>query len=84
MVAPCHDCGIHTIPIGNRGLPRGWEDYMVRDEIWQAAGMGEGFLCIGCLEKRLGRELAAGDFTPWPVNNPNPRDTPRLADRKRR
>jgi hypothetical protein len=40
------------------------EVYMVRDRIWQAAGM-EGFggcLCIGCLEQRIGRMLTPKDF----------------------
>ena len=44
---------------------------MVHDAVWQAAGMptdrlqgaGRGFLCIGCLEGRLGRKLVARDFT---------------------
>ncbi len=54
---------------------------MVRPEIWTAA-VGEdstGFLCIGCLEVRLGRPLTAADFTAAPVNLPSPWNTPRLA-----
>jgi hypothetical protein len=44
-----------------------WEDetYMVRDKVWKEAGM-EGYggcLCIGCLEKRIGRRLRPKDFT---------------------
>lgn len=48
------------------------EYYMVQDEIWQdAVGWGSaGEICIGCLEKRLGRRLVAADFTGAPVNDP--------------
>lgn len=68
---------------------------MVTAEVWKAAGMpaptlrrynetdGD-FLCIGCLEGRLGRELTAADFTDAPINEPSPWDTPRLQDRKTR
>jgi hypothetical protein len=40
------------------------EVYTVRKTIWTAAGMdGDGgCLCIGCLEKRLGRRLKPKDF----------------------
>lgn len=32
---------------------------------------GEGFLCISCLERRLGRELVRADFIDAPVNTTN-------------
>jgi hypothetical protein len=40
------------------------EVYMVNPPIWKAAGMEDmgGCLCIGCLEKRLGRLLTPKDF----------------------
>ncbi len=40
------------------------EVYTVRPAIWKAARMDEmgGCLCIGCIEKRLGRELRPKDF----------------------
>jgi hypothetical protein len=40
------------------------EVFMVKDKIWKAAGMEEfgGCLCVGCLEKRLGRMLTPKDF----------------------
>lgn len=40
------------------------ELYTVRPHIWKAAGMElyGGCLCIGCLEKRLGRMLKRKDF----------------------
>jgi hypothetical protein len=79
----CTDCGTDTTP------PQGdHEDYMVRAEIWRAAGMPEAdggfYLCIGCLEKCLGRELVAGDFTPHPVNTLRPRQSARLRGRLNR
>jgi hypothetical protein len=60
------------------------EWYMVKSAVWQAAGMvsREGFLCIGCLEIRLGRPLHSGDFTPSPVNSLGwPTHSARLRDR---
>jgi hypothetical protein len=40
------------------------EVYVVKPRVWQAAGMTRwsGCLCIGCLEKRLGRILTPADF----------------------
>jgi hypothetical protein len=40
------------------------EIYTVKQKIWKAAGMADfgGCLCIGCLEKRLGRTLKPKDF----------------------
>lgn len=42
------------------------EVYHVRNRIWREAGMKPwgGCLCIGCLEKRLGRRLRPRDFDP--------------------
>jgi hypothetical protein len=39
------------------------------------------FLCIGCLEKRLGRKLTPDDFTNAPINRPDHWHSDRLADR---
>jgi hypothetical protein len=59
------------------------EVYTVRDAVWKKAGMEPygGCLCIGCLERRIGRRLKPKDF---------PRDhpfhglpgTPRLRNRR--
>jgi hypothetical protein len=40
------------------------EVYTVKPEVWKAAGMETmgGCLCIGCLEKRIGRTLVQDDF----------------------
>jgi len=41
------------------------ELYMVWPAVWQAAGMAynDGWLCLPCLEARLGRKLTVKDFT---------------------
>jgi hypothetical protein len=39
------------------------------------------FLCVGCLEERLGRELSGADFTDCPLNRMHERQTARLRDR---
>jgi hypothetical protein len=83
---PCHDCTVNTVPLeGER------EYYEVLDSIWKAAGCpGKGqsdngpggfFLCIGCLEKRLGRTLTKQDFKELPANIPSPWLSARLNDR---
>jgi hypothetical protein len=56
---------------------------MVSTALWNEAGMGSGFLCVGCLERRLGRLLCAEDLT-GRLNEPSPADTPRLRHRKAR
>jgi hypothetical protein len=38
------------------------EVYIVRPKVWQATGLTRGCLCIGCLEKRIGRRLRPKDF----------------------
>jgi hypothetical protein len=50
-----------------------WEYYIVYNDVWAAAEapMGpRGFLCIGCLEARLGRELTPEDFPICDLNRP--------------
>ena len=62
----CMDCGVNTRKIK--------EYYTIRNRVWYSVTKqtrGEGMLCIGCLEKRLGRELTRGDFTDAPVNSLN-------------
>jgi hypothetical protein len=56
----CIDCGVNTSTIG--------EYYTVSDNVWaEAIGSPSpdghnGMLCIGCLEKRIGRCLMPCDF----------------------
>lgn len=89
VTALCVDCGVDTNPTD--GLELRSEFYMVHDEVWAAAGMepNGGCLCVGCLEKRLGRKLWAGDFRDVPINDLTNQDgekafswrTPRLVNR---
>ncbi len=61
------------------------EVYSVRSAIWKAAGMepSGGCLCIGCLEKRLGRRLTPKDFAKGDAFNfPRSPGTPRLKERR--
>ena len=79
--APCIDCGVST--------RSPWERYMVKDEVWERAVPEDDpskffmFLCVGCLEGRLGRTLTRADFTDASLNAPNRYDSSRLARRKR-
>ena len=61
------------------------EVYDVRDRIWAEAGMEVygGCLCIGCLEKRIGRRLRPKDFSNH-VFNSIPTGTERLLRRQGR
>lgn len=59
--ASCFECGVDTHELGEFS-------YMVRRDVWLAAvpwntdgGMFD-FLCIGCLEARVGRQLTAADL----------------------
>lgn len=82
---PCLDCGWNTWQHGQA------EVYMVQDQIWRASGAptrlviipGEPgyYLCIGCLEVRIGRQLFAGDFTDAPLNEVRTANSDRLNDR---
>lgn len=87
LAATCDDCGADTAPCTKRRGCRHagrWEYYMVEDDVWATAGMPAGFLCIGCLEARLGRELRPVDFLDCLLNDPDdPWHTPRLAARLR-
>jgi hypothetical protein len=56
----CVDCERDTIELG--------EYYMIHDHVWPLPRRGAGMLCIGCLERRIGRRLTPGDFTDAPIN----------------
>lgn len=76
---PCRDCGVDT---GGAGIG---ERYMVHFHLWDECGAGSGFLCIGCLEARLGRVLTGWDFLACPLNTStsyfrSPRLQARLGD----
>lgn len=61
----CMDCDVDTNEIR--------EYFMVDDNLWiENVPEYHGFLCIGCLEDRVGRTLEATDFpSHLPINNPN-------------
>ena len=97
----CIDCGVNTAPgFPNRGdvakafaegrsieaaISDQSELYIVHDTVWSAAGMGDGCLCIGCLETRLGRRLCPVDFPPHAeFNRPDLPCTDRLRQRRDR
>jgi hypothetical protein len=79
---PCEDCGWPTRP---------FEMYAVTDEVWCSAVPAEEnrhmdfFLCVACLEDRLGRELVGDDFPAYPMNDdPDRPCSTRLHDRRSR
>lgn len=61
----CLDCNVDTGKIG--------EHYMLIDSTWaKIHNSKKGMLCIGCAEKRLGRQLNYSDFNTSYINKPNP------------
>lgn len=60
---PCRDCGVD---VSWRGIDE--YAYVVRDAVWAAAGSPRGYLCVGCIEQRLGRRLTPADFDSAPLN----------------
>jgi hypothetical protein len=77
----CADCGYDTISD---------EYYMVRNAVWERAlghpipNFDDTILCIGCLERRIGRTLTRYDFTNCPLNKDDPDWSERLRDRRKR
>ena len=45
-----------------------FEGYMLDNDLWLSVARKDENLCIGCLEKRLGRRLVHGDFQNIPYN----------------
>jgi hypothetical protein len=59
----CLDCKRDT---SSRGLS---EHYFVNLDLWMSVvGSKTGMLCIGCLEKRIGRKLIPSDFPNVHIN----------------
>lgn len=57
----CLDCKVDTGKIG--------EHYMLKDSVWfKVHSSNVGMLCIGCLERRLGRQVTKQDFNDSHVN----------------
>lgn len=67
------------VPLGDANT----EKYTVTPAVWKAAGMEPmgGCLCIGCLEKRIGRTLVPDDFDQDHPFNQMP-GSPRLLSRR--
>jgi hypothetical protein len=63
-VFPCADC--NTVLTIRDGLFGGWtnEWFMLKDRVWQRSQRDRKcrFLCVGCLECRIGRKLSSDDF----------------------
>jgi hypothetical protein len=58
----CLDCKVDT--------SKSHELYMLQDETWNLTGLSKaGMLCVGCTEKRIGRELKPQDFNNSYLNN---------------
>lgn len=60
-VLSCYDCGSSPWDMG--------EDFYVNDKLWKQVMPLDGIICIGCFEKRLGRQLTKKDFKPWARKN---------------
>lgn len=61
---PCHDCGVDTSFATGIG-----HYYTLRNDVWQQATHGDArvcFLCLDCLQRRLGRPLIEADFLATP------------------
>ena len=79
----CDDCGTDITPYDEDGrlIEAASEWYMVTDGVWAASAGPDGparYLCIACLEERIGRALGPDDFTDAGINEPSWLDTPRL------
>jgi hypothetical protein len=60
---PCACCGVSTAKLG--------EHFYLKNEVWFKVHPTErGFLCIGCIESKLGRKLVRNDFTDASINKP--------------
>lgn len=73
----CVDCGVTVVDETGDV-----ENYMVHDDVWAQARLdgNDGFLCVTCLEVRLGRPLISNDLAlDCMVNYPGQqRDTPQM------
>jgi hypothetical protein len=83
----CSDCAADVTPYDDDGRPseNGWEWYMVHDHVWDAAHAGRPlarYLCVGCLEQRLGQRLTPEDFSDYDINAPSWMSSTRLAVRQ--
>ena len=47
------------------------EMIMLKDDLWLSIAQEEEFLCVGCIEKRLGRPVTGWDLTDCALNHEN-------------
>jgi hypothetical protein len=86
---PMSDCGIDCLDCGTPLLPGGREParewFMLRPDAWAQTGLApdDGYLCVGCIERRIGRPLDGADLSgELPINQPNEADSPRTRELK--
>lgn len=61
----CATCGVSTTPASSRGVQRA---LLVREEIFSTAAL-DGYICVRCIEQRIGRQLTDADYEPASANN---------------
>jgi hypothetical protein len=77
LCAYCDDCGRETFHELHE------YSFIVREHIWTWFAPEAEYLCVGCLEDRMGRKLSVDDFDPdVPLNFYPLQDSPQLAERK--
>lgn len=55
----CNDCGVN-VACKFGGICE--YSFMLKPETWQSLNLNKEILCVGCIEKRLGRKLTPNDF----------------------
>src|SRR5262249_10220981 len=72
-----------TIEISLQPPTHNAEMFALHSRIWRAAGAPDGCLCVGCVERRIGRKLTSRDFLKrHPLNKPASYVSRRLRDRR--
>lgn len=88
----CHDCGVNTAHIGEYYMVKSdvWYSMDLTPPVlkryrhptngrrFNVIDRNECMMCIGCLERRIGRTLTHRDFTNCPLNSENSRRSVRL------
>jgi len=64
-MTPCHDCGVDLHDIGHY--------CMLTNPVWRQTGLDDGYLCLDCIERRIGRPLRYTDFRRCDVKGPRAR-----------
>jgi hypothetical protein len=74
----CNDCGVN-VACRFGGICE--YNFMLNPETWQSLNLNNGLLCIGCIEKRLGRKLTPNDFDKSAPVTSRTQQSQRLRDR---